>query len=756
MNLSIKYVCFFLMIFSLQTGLLIPFPARSQLVARETATDLLTEPWECSTYPDESGFQQRISGMLEKIAARDFGKRSLAFSKCPDTGLPVYTWALEGEEIISPYSGRKYRQGDTGYFGPKKRNSEGQIVAFGGDPLKYDLPPATACLILGQRVEEAKAFLSIPGNLNQQYHFACKNWARFYPLLADKMGDSWKKGFFQAVAHYAESRRPSDGEREWLNLASPHNLVGQKDYLLGGNPVDGGTENHKTMWRTSCLLYSQLFPDTARISGYPVKEAEKLSKEMLRDYLKRLLITGNGEYDSQVYYPHSIESFLNLYDFSPDEETRLLAKFAIDYYFVTYGLKVIDGTIAGAQKRGYLAEKIPNEMENMLWAFFNHTSRPMDNAAVTIQQATTTYRPNRIICNIVNKNLKTPFNARMSRPFYHMDKAGAFAETFYCSDSYALGNVQMTIVDNPNQQMVWSLVTRGKDKPLCFSGGQPLRGSTSGHSPYTQTLQDKGTLIVMTAPTTILSEVDTLAPPTPEGYTRANYWHLSVNDQYKSFELSNRKKYGSDPLHEVRLPADSSPEEIDRFWNESKNSASTWFYFPRELQPAKLGNRFYFNAGSMLLAVIPLTENAQIVRIDQPLSLKNKEAQKFFREYSILAFTGEVSGYIIETVEKSKFPDIADFDSYLTRKTKFVFHPEKLRVDYTSGFNDKIRFQYNPVGLRCNAFINGKRQDFDQFTEGAVYYSPYLNIRDGFMEVSDGKERYRVDFRGEMPVYTVY
>ena len=91
---------------------------------------------------------------------------------------------------------------------------------------------------------------------------------------------------------------------------------------------------------------------------------------MLRDFLKRLLVTGNGEYDSQVYYPHSIEAFMNLYDFSPDEETRALAKFALDYYFVTYGLKVIDGTLAGAQKRGYLAGYSPNEMENMLWAFF--------------------------------------------------------------------------------------------------------------------------------------------------------------------------------------------------------------------------------------------------------------------------------------------------------------------------------------------------------------------------------------------------
>ncbi len=63
-----------------------------------------------------------MAPMLVRIAAKDFGKRSLAGSKCPDTGLPVKTWAVEGEEIISIYTGRKYKQGPTGYFGPRSRN----------------------------------------------------------------------------------------------------------------------------------------------------------------------------------------------------------------------------------------------------------------------------------------------------------------------------------------------------------------------------------------------------------------------------------------------------------------------------------------------------------------------------------------------------------------------------------------------------------------------------------------------------------
>jgi len=714
--------------------------------------------WDTSTYPDETGFSQRMQGMLQRIAAKEFGKRSLAESKCPDTGLPVKIWAVEGEEIISPYTGRKYKQGPTGYFGPKTRNEKGEILSFGGDPLKYDLPPATATLLLNPEDQLAKAFLSIPGNLRQQYHFACKNWARFYSLLADKMGEGWKSEFMKYVAEYTEGRRPSDGpDRELKPLANAHNLVGQPDYLLGGNPLDGGTENHKTMWRTSALLYSQLFPDTAKISGHPVKEAEKLTKEMLRDYLKRLLITGNGEYDSQVYYPHSIEGFLNLYDFSPDEETRLLAKFALDYYFVTYGLKVIDGGIAGAQKRGYLTGSSSSEMETMLWAFFNNTSRIMEGESVTIQQATTSYRPNQVIWNIVNKNLKFPFEAKMSRPFYHMDHPHAFAETFYCSDSFAMGNIQMTIVDNPNQQMIWSVVTTGENRPLCFSGAQPMRGSTSGHSPYTQTLQSKGTLILMTAPTEIVPNADTLIAPNYSRAKRLNLWLLPESEQGRNYETRNRMKYASKELHAVQKPVSESADEIDRFWNESKGSASSWFWYPRQLKPVQHDGKFFIEAGELFVAVIPVSGYGTIVSLpDTDLQPSNSEAMKFFRDYSLLVFPGQISGYIVETGEKSVYGALSEFRKAIQVKTSIDCSKleQKLELTYRSLGSDQLKMVYRPEGLRCKGFINGKEQNWDGFTNGAVYESPYLKIKQGIMQVTDGKSGYTVNFTGSRPVYT--
>ncbi|MBD3377910.1 hypothetical protein GF406_22970 [candidate division KSB1 bacterium] len=714
-------------------------------------------PWDKQTYPDESGFSQRMAPMLVRISEKGYGERSKAESECPDTGLPVRSWALEGETIISPYTGRAYIQGPTGYFGPKARNKHGEIIAFGGDPLKYDLPPATAALLLNPSDSKARAFLSIPGNLRQQYHFACKNWARFYPLLHEIMGEEWNKEFQKWVGVYTESRRPSDGARELLPLSNAHNLVGEQGELLGGNPKDGGTENHKTMWRTSALVYSQLFPDTEKISGYTASAAKSLVVNMLREYLEQLLLTGNGEYDSQVYYPHTIEAFMNLYDFSTDAEIKQLAKFALDYYFSTYGLKVVNGAIAGAQKRGYLTGHDPGEMEIMLWGYFNDTSRDMSKAVASIQQATTTYRPNKIIWDIVRKDIPLPFEAKMSRPFYHMDYAHAFAETFYASRSYAMGNIQMTIVDNPNQQMVWSVVARSDGGPLCFSGGHPMRKSTSGHSPYTQTLQSKGTLMLITAPTKKLESPDTTIAPNYSKTNRPNLWHLPASEQQSRFEIRHRQKYGQAELGPMILPASDSAKSVNDFFYNSMRTAGSWFYYPNPLQPVQSGGIWLFDAGNTFLAVIPLTEKSFNIHPGPELAAEmDKQASRFFTDYSILVFPGTVSGYIVETGERDQYGTLSNFGSMIKKKTtldKSKLKSQRL-LQYRSLFGHNLLMQYNSVGLRCQATLDGEPIDWDHFTEGRVYQSPYITVGKGKLKISNGTDGYQVEFKNGIPVYS--
>ncbi len=712
------------------------------------------KPWAVGSFPDEGGFQQRMAPMLERLASRPFLQRGMAPSICPDTGLPVNNWALEGELIRSPYTGRTYVQGPTGYFGPKARNDQGEITAFGGDPLKYALPPATATLLLNPEEAKTRAYLSIPGHLNQQYHFACKNWARFYPLLAKPMGVDWQRRFQEAVAGYAESRRPSDGAREWAPLSRPHTLVGEPGELLGGNTVDGGTENHKTMWRTSALVYAQHFPDSARISGYSIADTRRLVSDMVYDYGRRLLRTGNGEYDSQVYYPHSIEAFLNLYDFSTDPALKHLAKYMLDYYFLTYGLKVVDGAIAGGQKRGYLPWGEPGEMETMLWAFGAPTSRKMREAEASLHQATTSYRPNAVISRLLRQEVPLPYSARMARPFYHMDRYNAFQESFYRSQSFGLGNVYMPIVDNPNQQMVWSLIVEGRAGPLGFTGGQPWALTTSGHSPYTQTAHHRGAVIVLSAPSPDYTGGQAFSV-NPQ---RLNPWHLPDSAQVSDFERANRQQYAAERLREVERPQEDDPNSLQAFWDDKKWSAASWLLIPKAVDSLyRAGEFFILEAPQTWVVVRPLASDAYLLSAAPEVAeqVPNRTWRRILSHYDLLVVPGMISGYTLEAVEKLEVPDLDGLKAYLGAKEPFDPQAlaDELRVTYRTYSGDRLELRYLPYGLKGEVKVNGQALDWNSWADGGVYQSDLLSIKEGRLRVDLEGEGYRVDFTGPSPLY---
>jgi hypothetical protein len=688
--------------------------------------------WDVRAYPDEAGFQLRVKGMLPRIASKGFGERSKSLAHCPDTGLPVYSWALEGEDVISPYTGRKFKQGPTGYFGAKQRDSLGRIFAFGGDPLKYDLPPTMATLMLEPSQPKARYYLSIPGNWRQQYHFAAKNWVRFYALIGHKWDSIWQQGFRQAIAGYAESRRPSDGPREHNPMSRPHNLVGERGQLLGGNMKDGGTENHKTMWRTSALVYAQWFPPDALISGVPAPEAARLTDSMLNDYVKRLAYTGNGEYDSQMYYPHSIGAFLNVFDFSKDKQYRELAQAAVDYYLATYGLKVYDGAIAGAQKRGFLPGEKPGEMEMYLWTWGAGLSRniPKEDQLTSLHQITSGYRPNRVIMNIINKKLPLPFEAFMNRPSYHMNERSRFQETFYASHSFGMGSVAMSMVDNPAQQTIWSLVAKGTNGPIAFGAMQPRYLNPTGHSPYTQTLQKKGALIVATA------------------QTRTSGANTTVSQQARQEHAA---------YHLVELPSPDpafSRQQWYEWMEQSRKSASTWLFIPRNgtlVEERKEG--IVVQANQTLVFIRTLGERQYWISPPDTMlaSLPDKDPLRIFNQYRVLATAGNYSGFIVQAAEVKQYPSIDAFIQQNILKTRLDVSqwPGKGKIQYKSLQGDDLEMQYNHSDLRCSGRINGRTLDYGNWADGAVYKSPYVQIKDGVMRFTDGEDAYRIDCRGD-------
>ncbi len=60
---------------------------------------------------------------------------------------------------------------------------------------------------------------------------------------------------------------------------------------------------------------------------------------------------------------------------------------------------------------------------------------------------------------------------------------------------------------------------------------------------------------------------------------------------------------------------------------------------------------------------------------------------------------------------------------------------------------------YNHSDLRCSGRINRRILDYGKWADGAVYQSPYVQIKDGVMRFTDGADAYRIDCRGDRPKF---
>ncbi|NHE59389.1 hypothetical protein [Cyclobacterium plantarum] len=676
--------------------------------------------WETGSYPDEAGFQERKKHLLQRLSEEPFGKKSQGTATCPDTGLTFKTWAVEGETVYSPFTGRAFTQGPTGYFGARERAKDGQIVRFGGDALKKDLIPAIARLMLQPSDSLTKAWLSIPGNLQQQYHFAAKNWARFYPLLADEMDPGWKKEFQQAVASYAANDRPSDGYRKYAPLSTPHDLVGEPGKLLGGNPKDGGTENHKIMWRTSAWVYAQYFPDTALISGWPVHEVDSLVENYFRVFYQKLLETGNGEYDAEIYYPHSLEGLMNVYDFAKKESSKELAKAIMDYFLATLAIKTYDGAIAGAQKRAPQQINAGGELSGMLHLWFGSNKISSDHLP-SVHQLSSGYRPNKFTWDLYHKNFPLPFSMKVSRPSYHMDQPNQGQEYFYGSQNFGLGSIYVNKLDNPNQQVLWSLVVKTKDGPKTIGGGQPFHLGPGGHSPYTQTMQQENTLLLAVAGTSRKPEVP-------------------------SAEYSSRASIGSKSLVKLPVP-DVAAGTFDEWFEKARFQEAAWLFLPKDCGDiSQKGQKIMLQTDQVYIGITPFSDKFYWLKSSGDRELKGK--QKILEDYHVLVVEGGLSGYALEVYERNDFASFARFRAEFVNQSYFRKNEEKHVLTYHNMKGDNIEMTYNNLGLRARGKINGTALDFENWSSGACYTSSVLNTGKGYFEGNINGEIFKVSLKG--------
>ncbi|MDQ3813047.1 MAG: hypothetical protein M3347_03750, partial [Armatimonadota bacterium] len=547
--------------------------------------------------------------------------------------------------ILKGLAGEDLAKWRTGYFA-------------GGDPGKYLPGAAMAKLLLNPADAEARRYMNDERSYKEHYHFAAVNWARFLPLFGDALTPETRAKLAKAAARYGDYLSPR------------------------------GTENHKTMWWTSANVLPH-YLSGGRLANRDKDAALAQTKEMLRSWVKGIYQAGQGEWDSSTYLMFTVNGLLNIYDFSPDPEARLLAKAALDWLIAAYALKYTDGIYAGPHQRGYaggVAASIADQT-GWLWWGSNRTLTPEDarDFRYTLAAITSSWRPNQVITNIARQSLATlPFEQRNSKANYwhglnQPPTPGVYHETVYATRHYTLASLWNGY---GGQFTRFQLVAASPHGGIPFTGGHPT------------TARDKGKIIYKYGEGQ--GDVDQSA---------------QVGGAYISLsKIPDKAELPPLPYSFFSIPEGATP-------------------------PVQKGRWFIMQAGSTFIGVYPLSEQAKISESD--LGEKQREENEYaiqnnqpprHKGFPILRFEGRRTGFILQTADVETVKSSDEFAAALQQRTKIDTSQwaEAMEVTYTSLDGKTIRIKYQDGQDRAAVSIDGAAVSFDNWP---VYSGPYLNAQ---------------------------
>jgi hypothetical protein len=209
---------------------------------------------------------------------------------------------------------------------------------------------------------------------------------------------------------------------------------------------------------------------------------------MVAQYVKGIFAGGNGEWDSSTYIMFTMNGLMNIYDFSPDEEARLIAKAGLDWFSTAYALKYRDGIFAAPHQRGFAHQPhgTISDQTGYLWFGSNAPITPQDTRGwrYTSHPGTSGYRPNAVIVNLARKDLPgLPATFRNTKPNYWGTTGGnprrsVYHETVHLGETFTLSSLWN---GHGGQISRMSLIIDSPEGGVAFSGGHPRRSDNNGN-----------------------------------------------------------------------------------------------------------------------------------------------------------------------------------------------------------------------------------------------------------------------------------
>lgn len=548
----------------------------------------------------------------------------------------------------------------------------------GGDPGKYTHGPIMAKLLLEPTAKDAIAMQNEARSLKEQYHFACVNWSRTLPIFGSVLTEQSQQTLAGAVDAYT--------------------YLGQ-----------GGTENHKTMWITAANVLPW-YTTTGRMQRMNREQALARAKQELHRYVSGLYTAGPGEWDSSTYYMFTINGLMNIYDFSKDEDARLLAKAGLDLLTAQMALKYTDGLFCSPNQRGFAAGPVQTIADQTNWLWWG------SNAQVTAEQtrrfnyamhaATSSYRPNVVISNIAQRKVTPlPFEQRNGRGNYWYGqniepRPNAYLESLYVTRHATMGSLWNGF---GSQMTRFQIAAASEQGGVSFTGGYPEHWDHVGK----------------------------------------RTGRLSFRDGNGGFDQS--AQVGPTYISLSRIPA----EETTQY---------SFFTLLGE-QPVQGDGWVIQQAGKALVAVRGLGDRTVIGQSDLTPAQK-AENDKLAAEgkalkhtpLPIVRFEGLATGFIVELSDTDTFADAAAFLAALKERTRVDSSRMKqdMAVSYTSLAGRRIDIRHVADSRRAEASVDGQAVDFDSWKP---HGGPLVTLEGRVLRISDGQRGFVVDFRGELPVY---
>jgi hypothetical protein len=552
--------------------------------------------------------------------------------------------------------------------------------ATGGDPGKYIPGPAMAMLLADPNDPNALKFMNDDRSHKEHYHFAAVNWGRFYPIFRDALTP--------------ETRRKLAQE------ADKHN-----SYV--GAP---GTENHKVMWYTTANVLPY-YIEGDRFARMPKMAAVANRKAWLRQYVQRLYAAGQGEWDSSSYLVYDLNGMLNIYDFCPDQESRLLAKAVLDFYVAGYALKYTDGCYCGPNQRGHVSGPIGNGADRTGWLWwgcgYSPTLERLRGSLTAVHAITSGYRPSQVLCNLAHRDLPAlPFEARNSKPSYwqgtEQPVPNQYRETVYVTRHYTMG----TLWNGHGSQITRFNIVAAGDKAgaIAFTGGSPGRSDHTGK-------------------------------PIDFGYADGiGRWDQTC-------------QVGPTHICLSRVPDDQEP-------------AYAFFTLPAgATRPRRQGRWWFIQANKTYLAIHSLGGEGHLGETTLTEGQKTANAGEVAKGRTprnkpepILIFPGRKTGFVVETADVTTYATLDAFAKAVTANTApdTAAMADKLAVKYRTLAGKAVEMRFDEDARQPAVSIDGKAVSYENWP---VYDSPYLKLDKGVLTVNDGKEGFVVDCSGQTPVY---